>query len=648
MSNQRDFHRLFSPIQIGSVKLKNRIIQAPMVTRLGAADGFVTAKEKRFYLRRAQGGIALATVGNCTIMPNVQPEDRHDAIWDDRFIPAWKDFVAAMHDYDMKVSLQLCHAGSQSHFHVTHTEAVAPSEMVSPVTGEKCRALTKGEIEEIVEHFAAAAARAKEAGADMVEIQGVQGFLVQNFMTPLFNKRTDEYGGSLEGRMKFPLEIVKRIKKRTGRAYPVVFRMVASDLVEGGITVEEAKRMAPMLVEAGADALHFTAGAGHHVRHLGMPPVDAGQGCIVDLVAQIKPFVDVPVIVVQRIITPRQAEEILEKGQADIIGLGRALVCDPDWAKKVVDGIPDEIRRCIGCCQGCYDEVRAGRSWTCLYNPEVGKEDEYEITKTESPKKVAVIGGGPAGLEAARVAALRGHDVALYEQTDRLGGQWILACVPPRKEEYLEVIRWYKNQIEKLGVKVLLSKKATAEDIAAAGSDVAIVATGVTPILLKIPGSEDLKVVTAHDVLAGNAGNVGNRVLVIGGGMVGIETAEFLSEQGKKVTVVEMLDEIASEIGIVRKPYMNQCLSDHGVEIFVSTKVERVSGDGVMVNGKECGKKNIGSFDSMVLAVGARPRDELARTLEGKVAQVHVVGDALKPANALAAIADAARIAREI
>ncbi|MFH2075758.1 MAG: FAD-dependent oxidoreductase, partial [Pseudomonadota bacterium] len=636
------------PISIGSVELKNRIIQAPMVTRLGATDGFMTANEKRFYLRRAQGGIALATVGNVTVMSNVQPEGRYDGIWDDKFIPAWKDFVAAMHEYDMKVSLQLCHAGSQSHFHVTNTEAVAPSEMVSPVTKEKCRSLTKTEIAEIVERFADAAVRAKEAGADMVEIQGVQGFLVQNFMTPLFNKRTDEYGGSLEGRMKFPVEIVRRIKEKAGTDYPVVFRMVASDLVEGGITVEDAKRMAPMLVEAGADALHFTAGAGHHVRHLGMPPVDAGRGCIVDLVAQIKALVDVPVIVVQRIVDPLQAEEILEKGQADIIGLGRALICDPDWAKKAAGGLTDDIRRCIGCCQGCYDEIRAGRSWTCLYNPEAGKEEEYEIVKAKNPRRVAVIGGGPGGLEAARVAALRGHSVALYEQTDRLGGQWILACVPPRKDEYLEVTRWYKDQLEKLGAKVYLNKLATPQDIIAAGSDVAIVATGATPILLKIPGTEDGKVVTAHDVLAGKKIDLGNKVLVIGGGMVGIETAEFLAEQGKRITVVEMLDEIAAEIGIVRKPYMNQCLSDHGVEIFVSTRVERVSDDGVIVTGKNGEKKNIGAFDSIVLSVGAKPRNELAKELEGKVAQVLVVGDALKPANALVAIADAARIAREI
>jgi 2,4-dienoyl-CoA reductase-like NADH-dependent reductase (Old Yellow Enzyme family)/thioredoxin reductase len=648
MSKNHSLPLLFSPIQIGPVVLKNRIIQAPMVTRLGETDGFMTEVEKRFYLRRAQGGIAMATVGNCTIMPDVQPEARYDGIWDDKFIPAWKNFTSAMHQHNTKVSLQLCHVGNQSHFNVAKTEAVGPSEMISPLTGEKCRELTEGEIDAIVEKFADAAVRSRESGADMVEIQGVQGFLVQNFMSPLFNMRTDEYGGDLKGRMKFPVEIVKRVKEKAGKDYPVVFRLVVSDMVEGGITVEDAKLMAPMLAAAGADALHFTAGAGHHVRHFGMPPVDAGQDCIVDLVAQVKPFVDVPVMVVQRIVDPIHAEEILEKGKADIISMGRALVCEPDWAGKAKMGLLDDIRRCVGCCQGCYNEIRAGRPWTCLYNPEVGKEAEYEIRKTEKPKKVMVVGGGPAGLEAARVATLRGHDVTLFEQADKIGGQWALACTPPRKEEFSEVTRWYSHQIEKLGIKIVLNHKIDAKYIEETRPDAVVVATGGIPLVPRIPGVERECVVTAHDVLAGKAGVIGKKVAIIGGGMVGAETAELLAENGKNITLIEMLEEVATEVGIVRKPYLDQSLSKHKVEILVSCKVDEICDAGIVITGKDGSKKNIGTFDTVVLAAGVKPRDELKKEIEGKGPIVYLIGDALKPANALAAIAEGARVGREI
>ena len=648
MIDYRVLHKLFSPINIGKVRLKNRVVMAPMVTRLGATDGFMTERERAYFTRRAQGGTALITVGNATIAPNVQPEPRHDAIWDDKYIPMWEEFARVIHAHDCMVSIQLCHVGNQGKQKETGVRPVAPSEVVSPLTGEMPKALTREEIKEIVEQFADAAVRAKNAGADMVEIQGVQGFLVQNFMTPLFNKRTDEYGGDLRNRMKFPLEIVKKVKEKAGSDYTVVFRMVVTDLVEGGITLEEAELMAPMLAEAGADALHFTAGAGHHVRHFGMPPADAGRNCIVDLVAKIIRVVDVPVMVCQRIVDPVEAEEILKERKADIISLGRALICDPDWPKKAAEGAFKDIRICIGCCQGCYDETREGRSWTCIYNPEVGKEKEYEITQAEESKKVMVIGGGPGGLEVTRVAALRGHSVTLYDKGSELGGQWLLACIPSRKQEYMEMIKWYVGQLEKLDVKIVLDTTVTPEFVKEIDPDAVVVATGATPLIPGIPGVDRKNVVTAHDILGGTIEEVGDKVAVIGGGLVGAETAEFLAEQGRKVTLIEMLDEIALDVGIVRKPYLMQSLSNCGVEILTSTRVETISEQGILATDKNGERKNIGVFDTIVLAMGAKPFDEISREIKGKVLEVYVIGDALEPRRALEAIAEGAMVGRKL
>jgi 2,4-dienoyl-CoA reductase-like NADH-dependent reductase (Old Yellow Enzyme family)/thioredoxin reductase len=644
----RALHMLFSPINIGKVRLKNRVVMAPMVTRLGATDGFMTEKERAYFIRRAQGGTALIIVGNATIAPNVQPEPRHDAIWHDKYIPMWEEFVRVIHAHHCLVSLQLCHVGNQGKPKETGVRPVAPSEVISPLTGEMPKALTREEIKEIVEQFADAAVRAQKAGADMVEIQGVQGFLVQNFMTPLFNKRTDEYGGDLRNRMRFPVEIVTRVKEKTGSEYPVVFRMVASDLVEGGIELEDAKTMAGILAEAGVDALHFTAGAGHHVRHLGMPPAEAGRNCIVDLVAQIKPCVDVPVMVAQRIVDPLDAERILLDGKADIVSLGRTLICDPDWPRKASEGRLADIRPCIGCCQGCYDEVRAGRSWTCLYNPEVGKEEEYQIEPAERRKKVAVVGAGPAGMEAARVAALRGHNVILFEKEGNLGGQWILACLPPGKHEYKEMTDWYAGQLRKLNVWTEYNVLVTPELIEQRRFDAVVVATGAVPVIPPIKGCDENTVTTAHDVLSGKVAEIGDRVAVMGGGATGVETAALLGKQGKQVVLITSLAEIAMDVGIVRKPYLLKGLAEGGVKVLTDTTVEEIGPQGIVASGRDGTSKNLGVFDTVVLAKGMKSEDSLKTRIEGIVPEVYVIGDASKPRRALEAIAEGATVGRKL
>jgi len=648
MSQKKTLSKLFTPIKIGSVELKNRILMAPMVTHYGAPDGFMTLREKNYFIRRALGGVALITVGDCTIAPNCQIVPKHDGIWDDKFIPTWREFTKAIHNAGARVSIQLTHAGSQCSEKVTGTQPVSPSVLVSPLTGEMTRELSRDEIRELIEKWAEAAVRARKAGADTVEIQGSQGFLIHNFMTPLFNKRKDEYGNDLKGLMKFPLEVIKRIKEKVGSDYPVIFRMVVSDLVEGGLTLKDTKKMALMLIEAGVDALHLTAGAGLHLMNLFAPPVDAGTGCIVDLVGKIKDVVDVPLIVAQRIIDPMQAEKILRDGKADIICLGRALICDPDWPQKAAKRELEDIRKCIGCCQGCLDRSIDG-TVSCLHNPEVGKEKEYAISRAENPKKVVVIGGGPAGLEAAKVSALRAHTVVLYEKGSELGGQWILASIPPMKQEFVEVIKYNIRQLEKLDLKIELNTEVTFTLIEQTNPDVVIVATGSVPIIPEIPGIKRDNIVTAHDILSGRASTVGETVAVLGGGLVGCETADFLANQGKTVTIIEMLEYIAADIGPVRKPFLIQRLAKGSVEILTSSQVVEIVEDGIIVKDRDEKKRNVGTYNTIVLALGVKSVSELAKQIEAEgTREVYVIGDALEPRRAIQAIAEGARVGREI
>jgi len=650
MSDKTKFSKLFSPIKIGTLQVKNRIMMAPMVTRQASDTGFFTEKEKDYFLRRAMGGVGLITIGDVLPAPNVQVLPAHVALYDDKFIPGWRDFAIAIHDAGALLSAQLSHGGNESRSDFTGQKPVAPSAVFSPVVGEIPHELTIEEIREVVQGFAAAAVRAKNAGVDMVEIQGSQGFLLHNFMTPIFNKRTDEYGVDLKGRTRVSVEIIKGIKEKAGSDFPVSFRMVASDAVDGGLTVEDTKMIAQILVESGADAIHLTAGLGLHYMYLCIPPVDAGMGCIVDLAEKFNHVVDVPVIVAQRIVDPMQAEEIIRKRKADMVSLGRALICDPDWPKKALEGDQDDIVKCIGC-GNCLDRRLGGGTATsivCTRNPTVGKEKEYVITRAKKIKKVLVVGGGIAGLEAARVASLRGHKVSLIEKTSELGGQWNLACVCPKKDEYKEVISYYVRQLKNLNVKVEFNKVVDSSLVSQLTPDVVVIATGAAPIIPDIPGADGSNVITAHALLSGVASS-GQNNLVIGGGLVGCETADFLVELRKNVTIVEMLEEIAKDESMLRKPYLMKRLTEGNVQILTFTKVREISPNGVIAVDKDGQEKNIGPYDTIILAVGAKPVNQnLTEQLKSMVPQVYVVGDAVEARLGIDAIADGYRIGMEM
>ena len=529
---------LFTPLKIGRIELKNRIVMPPAATHLG--------EEARidFYVARARGGVGLIQLPPGIVDP-ASDYVAAPPLYNEKSVPVLARLVDAIHSAGAVVSMQLWHGGRQLHVFDDKTIPVAPSPIPWSRSAKVPRELSIPEIEELVEKFARAAMRAKRAGVDFVELHAAHGYLISEFFSPRSNKRTDEYGGDVAGRTRFAVEIIRRIKELAGDDFPVCCRINGADNIHGGLTLDDAKAMAPILVEAGLDLISISAGVYGSYPTI-VPFVHTPSGCNVPLAEGVKSVVKVPVITAGRINDPHLAEEILVAGKADLIGMARALLTDPEFPNKAARGEFEDIRQCVAC-NTCIDSLYFGPI-QCPVNPALGRERELGIVPVTEKKKVLVIGGGPAGLEAARVAALRGHEVTLYEKGQRLGGQWLLAAAPPHKQEFMELTNYQTRQLSRLGVTVKLGKEVSTTLVEELKPDVVIVATGAVPLELPIPGIELGKVVTAWDTLQGNS-RAGSSVMVVGGGNVGLETAHFLAEQGKKVTVIEMLRRVGADMG---------------------------------------------------------------------------------------------------
>lgn len=627
---------LFAPLRIGRIELKNRIVMVPMATN------FNEAARIDFYLARARGEVGLIQLPG----GNVDPASDYSPItplYDDRFIPSLAQLVEVIHSAGALVSIQLWHAGRQLHLLRPGMSVVAPSAVPWSRSAKVPRELSTAEVEELVEKFVQTAMRARKAGIDFVEVHAAHGYLAGGFLSPQTNKRTDKYGGDLAGRTTFVVEIIRRIKEEAGKDFPVSCRINGTDNVTGGLTLDDAKAIAPILVDAGLDLISVSASV-YGAYPTIIPPVDIPHGCNVPLAEGVKSVVNVPVITVGRINDPRLGEEILAAGKADLIGMGRALLTDPELPAKAARGEFQEIRKCIAC-NTCIDSLDLGPI-RCLVNPALGREKEMEIVPVVQKKKVMVIGGGPAGLEAARVAALRGHEVSLYEKEQHLGGQWLLAAAPPYKQEFTELIDYQSHQLAKLKVKVVVGKQVSASLVRELRPDVVIVATGTVPTRPPVPGMEMSKVVSAWDILRGNSGT-GSKVLVVGSGSVGLETAHFLVAQGKEVTVIEMLGKLGADMGDTLRWHLLNRLREHRITIAHSTELKQVNEQGVVVhrNGSE---EVWTGFDTVVLATGSRSDNELAGELKGMVAELHVIGDALQPRKGTDATREGAEVAGRI
>lgn len=651
MSIKTPFSRLFESARIGEMELKNRIVMPAMGTNLGTPEGYVTGQIKDYYEERAKGGVGLVIVEvTCIDSPTGKTVARQLVVDDDRFISGLSELAEAIHRHGAKAILQLHHAGRGAKSAITHTQPVAPSAIPMPLVtavgyeGEIPRELSISEIKDLVSKFGEAGERAKRAGFDGIEIHATGFYLVAQFLSSTSNKRQDEYGGELRNRARFLLDIIKAVKEAAGQTYPVLCKLSAREFgPEAGITLEEGQQIAQMAQEAGADAIEVAGmvwGVSPRIR----PPTSERPGSFLPFIEAIKKVVTIPVIGGGRI-DPELGEKVLEEGKADFIAIGKGLITDPQLPAKAASGRIDEIRPCIGCIR-CIDNVtQQGGGLVCAVNAAASREREYGLGPAERSKRVLVIGGGPAGMEAARVAALRGHQVALYEKESSLGGQLLQAVVPPHKDNLAKLIDYLTTQMMKPGITVKLGLEATPELVEEAQPDVLILATGATSLVPDIPGIDRPTVVTARQVLDGE--EVGERVVVIGGALVGCETAEFLAEQGKMVTILEILDEVATGIIPALRSLLLSRLADKGVTMMTSVKCQEVTDRGIAIITKE-GQKQTIEADNVVIAAGAKSNKALLEALEDKISEIYAIGDCLEPQGILEAIADGYRIGRII
>ena len=639
--------------------LKNRIVMTAMHLRY-TPEGEVTDRLVDFYVRRAQGGVGLIILGGCRI-DELGGMSNMIAIDDDRYVPGLTRLVGAVQKGGSKIAAQLYQAGRYTHSTMIGGKTpVSASAVASRLTRETPRALELEEIPGIIDHFAAAAVRAKKAGFDAVEVLGSAGYLISQFFSPITNVREDQYGGALENRMRFGLEVVAKVREEVGLDYPIIMRLAGNEFMDGGNTNVEARIFAAELEKVGVDLFDITGG--WHETRIPQLTMSVPRKGFVYLAHGIKSAVSKPVLASNRINAPSLGEEIIGQGQADLVTMARALLADPDLPKKAEEGRSKSIYHCVACNQGCFENIMSPA--TCLVNPLAGKEAELAVTPAEKPRKVLVIGGGVAGMKASITAAERGHRVTLAEKEDALGGQLLLNHRIPGRGELVTAARDLIHHLEGLPIDVELGVEITKENITRWAPEVTVIATGARPLWPNIPGIEGNNVVHAWDVLAGKAG-VGKQVVVVGGNAVGLETAIYLANQGtlppdvlhflvanraetwetlemlvdrgvRDVTVVEMLERAGQDIGPSTRWTILKEIRRLGVDVRTSTKAVAIEPEGLTIAYGDGTEKL--PADSIVIATGAEAVNELAQDLADMVPEIHTIGDAKEPRKALEAI----------
>lgn len=640
------FPTMFSPINIGTVTVPNRFVVPPMGNNFANTDGSLSDRSAAYYEARAKGGFGLITIESTVVWSEAKGGPRKPCLFTDDTVESFRKVAERCHRYGAKVSIQLQHAGPEGNSKLTGYPLKAASAMASHCGGEIPAAMPTEEVYRLIEAYGDAAARAQRAGIDMVEVHCAHGYLVSTFISARTNKRTDEFGGCFENRMRLPRLIIENIRRKTGNM-PILCRINARDEGEGGLTVQDAAAVAAYLEqECGVDALNVSRSIHLHDEFMWAPNNTHG-GFNADLVTEIKKAVSIPVITVGRYTEPQYAELLVKQGRADLVAFGRQSIADPELPVKARTGHLETLAPCIVCLLGCVPNMLAGRPITCAMNPCVGRE--AEITPTEVQKKVLVIGGGPGGMYAAMMCARRGHDVILVEKNAELGGHLLVASYPPAKGEIAPAIRSLIVRCREAGVDLRTGVSVTPELVSELKPDAVIVATGSVPLILPIPGLADCGYVNAEDMLTGKV-NVGKKVLIVGGGMVGAEAAEHLAERGHDCDIVEMKPVVGEDIMPEPRKYIMASLEHHKVGQFTSARVGEFFTDGVSYTCTLDGSTHeLRGYDNVVLAMGYRSNNTLSTELEKLVPQVIVIGEARQaPGNSMLATGDALNAALAI
>ena len=636
-------NELLKPKKIGKITVPNRMVVTAAVTITCDENGYATENYCSYYEAKARGGWGLIITEDYAVDELGKSFTRVPGLWEDGQISSHAELTERVHKYNSVIFAQIFHCGRQTApKNIGGQTPLAPSRIIDPKIGGTPRALTTAEVEELVTKFCNAAYRAKQAGFDGVEIHAGHGYLINEFFSLYTNKRIDKYGGNILNRCRFASEIVKGIKEKCGKDFPVGMRISADEYVPGGITIEDAKVIVSILEESGIDVVNVSAGVNASIERVA-PPGVVEHAPYVDMAEQIKKVVNIPVIGLGRINDPFLAESILRSGKCDFIGMLRASMADPELPNKVKEGRYEDIVTCIGCLLGCSGMLAKGQSPCCIFNPSMARETELAIKEAEVKKNVIVVGGGVSGMEAAITAAQCGHKVTLIEKDNHIGGQFCAAAVPPGKGEITSFIVWQHTQLKKQNVKVLMDTEATPELLDTLEPDVVIVATGAAPFIPPIPGADKPNVYTALQVLEGDIVN-GKTGVVIGGGMVGGETAYHLACHGKKITtLLEMQDEIL--IGLPNNPkvYLMRHLNESGIEILTKAAAKEILDDGIVITYD--GEERKIDADFIVIAAGSKPNSKLMEQLKDKPYSVYSVGDVVNVGIALDAIHDAYKLA---
>ena len=642
MSDQ-PYSQVYQSFSLGPMTLKNRVVMPPMATNTADDDGFITQRALDYYEVRARGGAGLIIVEvSCIASPQGKSAAGRFVIDNDKYIPGLKKLAEIIHQNGAKAAIQLQHSGKEANCQTSGEAPVAPS-VVSATHGGETRELTREGIQSLVQAWAGSAMRAKEAGFDAVEVHGATNYLLAQFQSSLWNKRTDDYGGDIGNRGRFLVEVLQAIRLAVGPDFPFWPRINVQEFGKmGGLTADEGKELARMAEAAGSYAINVTGfGGGDYGR---VPPMGVPLGNMFAMAEGIKKTVKVPVMVTGRV-DPAQGDVAIREGKTDLICVARGLLADAELPRKYAEGRPEDVMPCIAC-GVCNDSIRTRSSVQCMVNPALAHEADLAITPSSQPKRVLVIGGGPAGMEAARVAALRGHKVTLCEKDKKLGGQLNLAVLPVFKEPLVSLLNHMTTQMEKLDIKVESGKAATPDLVKSLEPEAIIVATGVDPFDPSIPVHDGKPVVQAQDVLTGRA-TVGDNVVIVGGELVGCETAEHLVDQGKKVTVVRRGPDMATKVRPATRVMLLERLEQKGVSLVSGvSSYNEINVEGLALI--QDGQRRVIPADTVVIAAGSKPNTGLLEALKKDFPKVVAVGDLVEPRDIQAAISEGYRAGLEI